>query len=77
MRFLLVLAVLWTAAASAQTPFPTKPLRWIVPTGPGSAVDVTARRIAPKLAEALGQPVIVDNRPGANSMIGALSLIHI
>jgi tripartite-type tricarboxylate transporter receptor subunit TctC len=52
-------------------PYPAKPLRWIVPTGPGSAVDVTARRIAPKLSEALGQPVIVDNRPGASSMIGA------
>jgi tripartite-type tricarboxylate transporter receptor subunit TctC len=74
-RLLVLLAVaiatLGTAAVSAQTPFPSKPMRWVVPTGPGSAVDVTARRIAPKLAEALGQPVIVDNRPGANSMIGA------
>jgi len=70
-RLLVLLAVLWTAAAWGQAQFPSKPVRWIVPTGPGSAVDVTARRIAPKLAEALGQPVIVDNRPGANSMIGA------
>ena len=46
-------------------------MRWIVPTGPGSAVDVNARRITPKLSESLGQPVIVENRPGANSMIGA------
>jgi tripartite-type tricarboxylate transporter receptor subunit TctC len=46
-------------------------VRWIVPTGPGSAVDVNARRVTPKLSEALGQPVIVENRPGANSMIGA------
>jgi tripartite-type tricarboxylate transporter receptor subunit TctC len=62
--------LIWAGAAGAQT-YPAKPLRWIVPTGPGSAVDVTARRIAPKLAQALGQPVIVEDRPGANSMIGA------
>jgi tripartite-type tricarboxylate transporter receptor subunit TctC len=69
-KLLIVMGALWASVASAQN-FPTKPLRWVVPTGPGSAVDVTARRIAPKLADALGQPVIVDNRPGANSMIGA------
>ena len=71
MRLCLVLAGLLLAGSVTAQPYPAKPLRWIVPTGPGSAVDVTARRIAPKLAEALGQPVIVDNRPGASSMIGA------
>src|SRR5262245_46991686 len=70
MRFLLVLVLLTSGMAAAQ-PYPSKPVRWIVPTGPGSAVDVNARRITPKLSEALGQPVIVENRPGANSMIGA------
>ena len=69
MRLLLVALFMW-GSALAQ-PYPARPLRWIVPTGPGSAVDVQARRVAPKLAEALGQPVIVENRPGANSMIGA------
>ena len=70
MRSLLLL-LFFSAQATLAQPYPSKPLRWIVPTGPGSAVDVTARRIAPKLGEALGQPVVVENRPGANSMIGA------
>jgi len=70
MKIILVAILLWTGSASAQG-WPAKPIRWIVPTGPGSAVDVNARRVTGRLAEALGQPVIVDNRPGANSMIGA------
>jgi len=67
---LLLSAFLIATSTWGQT-YPAKPVRWIVPTGPGSAVDVFARRIAPKLSESLGQPVIVENRPGANSMIGA------
>jgi tripartite-type tricarboxylate transporter receptor subunit TctC len=51
--------------------WPTKPIRIIEPAVPGSAVDVFARRLAPMLAEALGQPVVVENRAGANSAIGA------
>ncbi len=70
MKWLCLLAAVWAGCSIAQS-YPSKPVRWIVPTGPGSAVDVTARRIAPKLSEALGQPVVVENRPGANSMIGA------
>jgi tripartite-type tricarboxylate transporter receptor subunit TctC len=58
------------ALAHAQS-FPSKPLRIIVPAGPGSAVDVVARDLTPGLSDALGQQVIVENRPGGNSSIGA------
>jgi len=71
MRPLFFLALVVFAGVAGAQSYPSKPVRWIVPTGPGSAVDVTARRIAPKLSDSLGQPVIVENRPGAHSMIGA------
>lgn len=57
-----------TAAAQA---FPVKPLRIIVTAVPGSAPDVRVRQVAPRLSEALGQTVIVENRPGANGAIAA------
>ncbi len=67
-------ALLGLAAAVSQPlaqPYPSKAVRWLVPTGAGSALDVVARRVAPKLAEALGQPVIVENKPGGNSVVAA------
>ena len=51
--------------------FPNKPIRMVVPYAPGGATDVLARPIAQKLSEQMGQPVIVENRPGANATIGA------
>jgi len=67
-------ALLGFAAAVSQPlaqPYPGKAVRWLVPTGAGSALDVVARRVAPKLGEALGQPVIVENKPGGNSVVAA------
>ncbi len=69
---MLVLAsamALGAAPAPAQT-FPSKPVRLVVPYPPGGSVDVVARTIQQQFAKALGQTVIVENRPGANSAIG-------
>lgn len=57
------------AGLSAQA-YPTKPIKIIVPFPPGNTTDVMSRLIAPKLQAKLGQPVIVENRPGASGMLG-------
>lgn len=56
--------------AQSAVAYPAKPIRFVVPWAPGAGLDVLARTIAPKMTEVLGQPVIVDNRPGASSIIG-------
>lgn len=60
--------ITWTHAA---TGFPTKPIHIIVPYVPGGTTDLLARAVGQELSQRLGQPVIVDNRPGVNGMIGA------
>ena len=68
----LVMCVLLAVAATASAqPFPTKPIRIIAPFPPGDSVDFTARVVAPKLAESLGQQVVIDNRSGASGNIGS------
>src|SRR5438876_8736145 len=64
-----LLAVAMGASALAQT-FPAKPVRIVVAFPAGGGVDIVARLLAPKLAEAWGQQVIVDNRAGASGVIG-------
>ena len=58
-------------AGWAQEAFPTHPLRWVVNFPPGGAADFLSRSLAEKLTPRLGQPVVVENRPGAGGMIGA------
>jgi tripartite-type tricarboxylate transporter receptor subunit TctC len=58
------------ALAFAQVPYPNKPIRMIVPFAPGGASDFVARIVTPKLGDALGQQIIVDNRAGASGNIG-------
>jgi len=68
-RLLSLLAALACASASAQD-YPSKPIRYIVPFPPGGSSDLIARAVAPRMAEKMGQQVVVENRPGAGGMIG-------
>ena len=70
-RRLATLLALSLAALSAAAQYPARPIRLLVPNPPGGATDNLARAIAPKLGEALGQPIVVDNRPGSNGNLAS------
>src|SRR5215218_6715015 len=65
-----LVAALVTPPAAGQDAFPTRPIRLIVPVAAGGGIDTAFRAIAPAWGEALGQPVVVENRPGGGQVIG-------
>ena len=66
----LVAALAWSAGAAAQA-YPSKPIRWIVPYPPGGITDNVTRIVAQKVQENTGWNIVVENKPGANSILGA------
>src|SRR5438128_6513699 len=69
-RHFLAVAATTTLPALAESGWPDRPLKLIVPFPPGSSPDIIARVLAEPLARSLGQPVVVDNRPGAGGNLG-------
>lgn len=68
---IVLLAFCAFCAGAAQAQWPTRPVRLIIPFAPGGGTDILARIIAPRLSDLLGQQVVVENKPGASSIIGS------
>src|SRR5258706_4837415 len=71
-----LLAGLAAWSVDGDETWPARPIRWIVPYVPGGGTDITARLLAPRLGEALGQQIVVDNRPGAGGNFGSEMVVN-
>lgn len=71
LRFLAAIVVAAASCALHAQEFPARPIKLVVPQGPGSGADVVSRMLADSMSRQLGQPVVVDNRPGANGLIAS------
>ena len=74
LRFLAIAAALFTALTAHAQSFPSKPLRIVVPFTPAGAVDIATRATANEMQKILGQPVTVENKPGAGGNLGVLDV---
>src|SRR5205809_7562309 len=66
-----LIAVLGATLSFAQPAYPSRPIKLVVPYPPGALTDLLARAIAERLAANIGQPVVIDNKPGAGTLVGA------
>jgi tripartite-type tricarboxylate transporter receptor subunit TctC len=75
-KLIAALSCLVASLAAAQSPYPSKPILMIVPLQAGTAVDVVARVVAAKMSERMGQPIVVENQPGAAGQIGTERIVR-
>jgi tripartite-type tricarboxylate transporter receptor subunit TctC len=73
-RIALVVACILTAPVAWAQQYPSRPIHWVVPYTPGGITDSVTRIVVDKLGTALGQPIVIENKPGANSIVGADSV---
>src|SRR5256886_17557190 len=66
-----LLALLFICGLASAQDYPSKPVRMVVGFPPGGGTDVVARILAPRMSELLGQPIVIDNRPGATGTVAA------